>query len=514
MNKTKRPKTAAVIDIGSNMVKMRLSCLQKGSVCDLERLEYPVRLGHEVFSDQKISFESLRQLSEILRGYRQVMMEYSVTQYKVVATTALREAKNRAYITDQLKVHNDMAVDVLENDQEKTLIYSEILRRLQTTCPEVLKGALISYIGTGSIGASIYREGNMVFSQNIPMGSLKLHDMFGTLEKEGAAFADLLDEYLGSILSRVHFPHEEQPIQNLIITGSEMELVARLCGVPLTDGCYCIPANAFIMLYGEMRGVPAGRICEKFEIDEARVDPLYTALALYSHICTLVDVPLVVCPKVELWDAVARQLLVPGSPLAYEEHVRENAISCAFGMARHYGCDITHVKTILSYANLIFDRMKKIHGVSNKKRLILELACILHESGYFVNSKYHLRSTFDLIKNTDIYGLTDEEVLLVAYVARFTDFLAPNAEKGKLSEKNQVTVAKLVAIFRIANALDKSCGQKLKSVSARLSKDMLYVTAVSDKNTMLEQWAFEDSAVLFEEVFGIRPRLTVKSDLV
>ena len=127
MNKKKGGKIAAVIDIGSNLLKMRICQLRKGEIVTLDRLQYPLNLGHEVFTGGKISFESLRELSSILHGYSDIMAEYGVDQYKVVATTALREAKNRAYVLDQLKIQNDMTVEVLEDSQEKTLIYSEIL---------------------------------------------------------------------------------------------------------------------------------------------------------------------------------------------------------------------------------------------------------------------------------------------------------------------------------------------------------------------------------------------------
>ena len=86
-------------------------------------LRYPTQIGHEVFSTGKISFDSLKEMISVLRGYAQVMLEYGVTQYKVVATSVLREAKNRAYVVDQIKIQNDMAIEVLEDDQEKTLIY-------------------------------------------------------------------------------------------------------------------------------------------------------------------------------------------------------------------------------------------------------------------------------------------------------------------------------------------------------------------------------------------------------
>lgn len=74
------------------------------------------------------------------------MLEYGVTQYKVVATSVLREAKNRAYVVDQIKIQNDMAIEVLEDDQEKTLIYSEILNGAMQDSSEKIDTALISYI--------------------------------------------------------------------------------------------------------------------------------------------------------------------------------------------------------------------------------------------------------------------------------------------------------------------------------------------------------------------------------
>lgn len=58
----------------------------------LELLEHPLRIGHEVFTSGRISVETVRRLSEILRGYSQVMKEYGVTEYRAIATTALREA--------------------------------------------------------------------------------------------------------------------------------------------------------------------------------------------------------------------------------------------------------------------------------------------------------------------------------------------------------------------------------------------------------------------------------------
>lgn len=103
--------------------------------------------------------------------------------------------------------------------------------------------------------------------------------------------------------------------------------------------------------------------------------------------------------------------------------------------------------------------MKGAHGLDHRKRLLLELAAILHDCGHYVTAKQHQLSSFDLIKDIDIYGMTDEEMLLTAYVSRYNEYDVPNfddVEFIRLSDKSRLIISKLVAIFRLANALDKS----------------------------------------------------------
>lgn len=514
VNKKRGSKAVAVIDIGSNMVKMRVAQLQNGVIKDLDRLEYPIHLGHEVFHNGKISFDSLKELSSILRGFSQVLAEYGITQYKIVATTVFREAQNRAYIVDQLKIQNDMTIEILEDDQEKTLIYSEILRTLTGEDMPNMDQALISYIGTGSIGLAFYHDGSMIFSQNIPMGSLKLRDMLSGIREESVDYSTVMDEYLDGVIGRIILPEQEQKIENIIITGNEMELIAKICSIPLKKGRYTIEVKRLKELYRTVSAMTTERIGERYGISQTQAEIVYTALALFTHILTLTDAKKVIAPKIELWDAVVRQLLFSKSKSEYEEHVHRNALACARTISGHYYSNPEHLETVREYSCAIFDRMKKIHGLGPRKRLLLELAAILHETGYYVNSKYHLRSTFDLIKNSDIYGLTDEEVLLIAHVARYTDFFmtqSSDREYVALSDKNKLVVSKLVAIFQLANALDKSGKQKLQSIRIRLSDDTLTITGVSDANLLLEQWAFRECSPFFEEVFGIKPQFVVKS---
>ena len=126
-DKPRRWKAVGGRDIGSNYVRMGIYQAGKGGAQRLELLEHPLRIGHEVFTSGRISVETVRRLSEILRGYSQGLKEYGVTEYRAIATTALREARNRAYVVDQLKTQNNLVVEVLQNGEESALVYAALL---------------------------------------------------------------------------------------------------------------------------------------------------------------------------------------------------------------------------------------------------------------------------------------------------------------------------------------------------------------------------------------------------
>ena len=514
LNKKKNNRVAAVIDIGSNMLKMRISQLKKGGIVNLDILEYPLNLGHEVFTEGKIRFESLRELSGVLHGYSSIMGEYGVDQCRVVATTAFRDAKNRSYVIDQLKIQNDMTVQVLEDDQEKTLIYSEILNSLNKMENKKSENALISYIGAGTIGFSVYNGKHMIFSQNIPMGALKLHDMLGNIQELTEDFYTVVEEYLNSIIGHISIPLNKGTVSNLILTGNEIQLIARICGVEPVNDSYTIPAQMLTNLFKQIRSMSQEKISIQYGINEETAELLYSALAIYICLIDFTTSDDIISPKVELWDALMRQMLIPKSGDEYFEHVRENAISCAQEIAKTYNCNQKHSDNIRKFACRIFDKMKGAHGLDHRKRLLLELAAILHDSGHYVTAKQHLLSAFDLIKDIDVYGMTDDEMLITAYVSRYNEYDVPNyddVEFIRISDKNRLIVSKLVAIFRLANALDKSQKQKLKDIKVKLENDKLLITAESNNNVYLEKWAFDQCAPFFKEVFGYNPVLTVKS---
>ena len=79
-----------------------------------------------------------------------------------------------------------------------------------------------------------------------------------------------------------------------------------------------------------------------------------------------------------------------------------------------------------------------------------------------------------------------------------------------MSRENYLLTAKLAAILRLANAMDRSHYQKVKGLNVKLKDRVLYLTIDSAKDVSLELGLLKDKTGFFEEVFGIRLELRRK----
>ena len=512
MNKKGAAGAAAVIEIGTNNVKMRVSQLVKGKPRTLDYLEYPIALDHDVFETGSISFESLRGLSDALRKFSEALLSYNIEKPRVVSGSALLEARTQALVIDQLKVRNGMDVTVLDTSQEKAYIFSELGQRLQGENALGPGNTLMAHIGSGSIGLGVHNGKEILYFQSVPMGALKLNDVLGGLRRRADGFHYILEEYMDTVLNRMHLSGLQ--IQHLALTGSQIRLIAKLCGCKPGESLHRIDAQALEALYDSVRGLTSESIALRYGIPEGRASLLYTALFIYRGMMRFCpEAKEILSPAVDLTEAVMRQTLTPKADGEWAAYLRRNALACASTTASAFHCDLLHSRRVGDYACRLFDKLKKIHGLDPSKRLILELAAVLHSCGGYVSLRQHNHCTFDLIRGMDLFGLSSREVLQVALVAGSIS----SAEASGLSSlpgPDRMAVSKLSAIFRLANALDKSHRGKLRNLKVSLDEDRVLIRAESAVNTLLEQWDFEESAGVFQEVFGLSPELSIKFDMI
>ena len=73
-----------------------------------------------------------------------------------------------------------------------------------------------------------------------------------------------------------------------------------------------------------------------------------------------------------------------------------------------------------------------------------------------------------------------------------------------------MTAAKLTAIIRVANVLDRSHRQKIEEIKAAVKDQELLLTVTAREDLAREKGLLPEQADFFEEIFSIRPVLKVR----
>ena len=140
---------------------------------------------------------------------------------------------------------------------------------------------------------------------------------------------------------------------------------------------------------------------------------------------------------------------------------------------------------------------------------------MLHDCGKYISMINLGDCSFNIIMSTEIIGLSHKERAIVANVVRYNHELFDHYGEGSqylegLSFEEYLVVAKLTAILRVANSLDRTHKQKFKDVKVTVKDRELIINIDTRDDITLEKGLFTNRAQFFEEVFGIKPVIKQK----
>lgn len=201
-----------------------------------------------------------------------------------------------------------------------------------------------------------------------------------------------------------------------------------------------------------------------------------------------------------------------GSRVVFNHDFGEDILASAYNLSRRYKCNKKHIEKTSDFALKIFDCVKKKYGLGKMARLQLQIAAILHECGNFINLHDGAKNSYHIVANTEILGLSHKERMEVANIIKYNILPLPSRESisGELDGCDYIIIAKLSAILRVANVLDKSHMQKIEDIDVTIKDDKLVIVAKGFEDISLEAGLFVPRADFFEKVYGIRPILRQK----
>ncbi|MDR3239556.1 MAG: HD domain-containing protein, partial [Clostridiales bacterium] len=401
MPKKEKVETAAVIDIGSNELRMKIAQRVKGKRKDLESLTYPLSLGRDTFNTGKITFDKIDKTCLIIRNFQTIAAEYGAPALKAVATTAVREADNIDYFLDQVKIKTGISISVMDDMEEKLYIYKLLASMIKDGEKD---SAMMVFIGSSNIGVSILEDGRIPYSQNVKVGPLRVSELFGDIQEYSTEFYLVLEEYLNSFTDMLENAIPSH-IKNFFVSGVEISLVAELTQADKKGAFHFIPKEKFLSFYDDIKAKTADRAAADYHIPLDKAEMLLPAMCIYDNLLRFTQAEQITVSQVLLSDAILYEMLCPEEFAGLNKDFSKSAILSAVALAKKYNAMEGHYQRVEKFAVKIFDKMKKIHGMGAREKLLLQIAAILHDIGKFINLSDHYRHSYAIIKGSDIVEL-------------------------------------------------------------------------------------------------------------
>ena len=162
----------AVIDIGSNTIRLVIYVVDKGRPRPILNKKYAVGLAGYVDKSNRISEKGVRALLGALEDIGTILSYIRPEEVFPFATAALRNSDNGDEIVSIIKSKCALNVRVLTGEEEATFDY---YGAAQDGIGE--RGILVD-VGGGSTEITSFRDRRIISATSIPVGSLNLYKMY------------------------------------------------------------------------------------------------------------------------------------------------------------------------------------------------------------------------------------------------------------------------------------------------------------------------------------------------
>src|ERR1022692_748419 len=500
--------TFAAIDIGSKSVRLKIARLQGGRLKGIHEDREVTRLGEGVFKSGLLAPEAMTETVRVLRRFHRAMQECGTDSVRVVATAAMRDARNSRTFLEWVRSTTGWTIEIVSGLEEARLIHLGIISASRLGAHSVL----LVDLGGGSCELTLSRDGHLRDTVSLPLGAVRLTGEFLQHDPPRKSELKRLQEFVVREITRIQDRIRSARVGAVIATSGT---AAALVGVashlarprkrrPATYATHEMIrrlANQITKLTLEQRNKVPG-------IGPRRAEIICAGAVAYAELLERCHLSGFRYSALGLRDGILAQMAADydrstRSGRAIESE-RWESIKRA---VEHYRVDLHHALHVRDAALLLFSSLKSVHQLPAEYREWLSAAAMLFEVGDYVNRNGHHRHSYYIIANSEILGYTPQQRRIIGSIARYLGEARPTPGDGPMSglgPEEQEAVKKASVLLRIARAVNIGRSQSVArvGVSARNGRVSMKLTARGKASVDLEVWAVEKDGAYFREVFG------------
>ncbi len=494
-------KLRAVIYIGASSVSMLINSATTGEEIDF--LEQSIPLAHDIFSKDTISKSSIERAVKIIQGYIDNFNEYGKPEpdmLNIVATNILFEASNKDSFLTRLQIACNQPINILDDGEMTRLLYLKTRRRLNDTPVMQKRTTLVVHVGPGNTRAILFRQGKIVNYLSFRLGTHRTAEAIDPLHMQGAALIRVIREHSGAQISALIQAYKDKNIEEIVFIGYEIQ---NIFTQHLQSNPNKIKIESLRLLSKNLSESTIDDIVKNYPLDYQSAEAALPAIEINLAIAEAFNLTKVHLPGSDferglLIDLSNKQAFAEG----YEHEVIQSARELATKFQVHEG----HSDQVCILCEQLFHSLAEIHQLDKHDLLLLRTAAILHEAGGFIHSKAHHKHSMYLIMHSEIFGLGQDDVDLIALVARYHRNSPPKPSHSvykDLNTKDQIRVTKLSALLRVADALDRTHSGRIGNIDSVVKRSKLHLTLHDVHDASVERLALANKGNLLEEIFGL-----------
>ena len=497
--------TFAAVDIGSNSVRLEIARLTGKRLTPIHEDREVTRLGESVFRTGFLSPEAMANTIKVLRRFHRSSQKLGADTVRIVATSALRDARNSRAFLEWVRSATGWKVDIISGLEEARLIHLGLVSRSRIgTSP-----TLMIDLGGGSCELTISNAGHIRETVSLPLGAVRLTNEFLHHDPPRKGELERLRGFVAREVGRIASRISKARINTVIATSGTAASLAAVCqNLSKNPGVSSVTRS-------QMRRV--AKVITKSTIEQRRKMPgigpkraeiIAAGAMVYAEILERCQLRGFRYSPLGLRDGLLAQMAAEhdrSAPSSKQiESERWDSIKAAVA---HYRVDLHHALQVREAAITLFDQLKAVHRLPPEYREWLLAAAMLYEVGDYVNRNGRHRHTYYIISHSEILGYTPEQRRIIAAIARYLGKSRPSDGDGPmkiLPAGDRENVRRASLLLRLARAVNLGRSGAVRTIRVRIreTETQILLTPKRGAGIDLELWGVEKEKSYFREVFA------------
>ena len=515
-------KILAAIDIGTNSFHLVVAKVnEKGLINVVTREKEVVRLGKSSTDMKYISENAMLRGLATLKRFKLICDSFKA-QIRAVATSATREALNKEEFIGRAFDTTGIEIEVVSGFEEARLIYLGVFQAL----PVYEKKILLIDVGGGSTEFLIGEKGRVIYANSIKIGAVRLNEKFftdGIFKKEDIENARIFAKSMINPVIRElkEFKYELVVGTSGTITNLGSMIYADDNNSDISNfnfNNYSFSSDSLQKIVKKILKAENYSHLKNIDgLDSDRVDIITSGAIILEQIFIEQKIKEMTISNYSLREGIIldtinkETLVIPG------ENINDVRYKSLIQLAENCRYDKAHTRQVLKFAYKIFEAVSTKFDLISRDEEYLQAAALLHDIGHSISHSQHHRHSYYLIRNSELLGYNDEEIEIIANIARYHRKSHPKLKHdsfNKLNSKNKDKVRKLAGILRIADGLDRGHDNVIEDISVTIDNKKFLIKAKAKEysDPSLEIWGANIRRELFEESFGYK--VSIEQDLI